>query len=307
MNRSRMHFNEIELDYDPRRQIMPQLPRYDGEPEMSDFDSAFLCGLIKKVRPKKLIEVGIAAGATSSIIMQAVKDLGLDTQLYFVDKFEDCYRVKDQKSGFLGRQTAELLDMTENVNFMLGKVLPQRLDEIGKDIDLVLLDTVHYLPGEMLDFLAVIPYLSPKAFVCLHDVWFNQGEYRNKDGISCPAVFGGAVGEKYLNWLPEKNHHGGIYPNIGAIEVGEETVAYIDNLFCLTMLSWAYMPSDQDLNAYSDLYARHYSKENLAVFRSAIEENRYNLSHAPLEDKKWLSDNLFSNTATEQYSFNNNI
>jgi len=56
------HVNEIELWYDPRNEILPKMPYLKGEPEMSKFDSAFLCGAIRKFRPKKIAEVGIAGG-----------------------------------------------------------------------------------------------------------------------------------------------------------------------------------------------------------------------------------------------------
>lgn len=36
---------------------------------MSEFDSAFLCGIIKKQKPKKILELGIASGGTTAIIM----------------------------------------------------------------------------------------------------------------------------------------------------------------------------------------------------------------------------------------------
>lgn len=55
--------NAIPLDYTPRSKILPELPEFvskDGyrEPEMSEFESAFLCGVLKEFRPKKILEVG---------------------------------------------------------------------------------------------------------------------------------------------------------------------------------------------------------------------------------------------------------
>ena len=57
-----IHMNEIDLYWEPRNKILPLLPEVNGEPEMSSFDSAFLCGAIRKFRPNKIVEVGRAGG-----------------------------------------------------------------------------------------------------------------------------------------------------------------------------------------------------------------------------------------------------
>lgn len=57
-----MHIDEIELYFEPKKKILPLLPQINGEPEMSHFDSGFLCGAIRKFRPNKIVEVGIAGG-----------------------------------------------------------------------------------------------------------------------------------------------------------------------------------------------------------------------------------------------------
>ena len=46
---------------------------------------------------------------------------------------------------------------------------PDVIDEIGSDIDFLILDTLHIVPGEILDFLVCLPYLTKDAIVVLHD------------------------------------------------------------------------------------------------------------------------------------------
>lgn len=55
-------YNNIELYYEPRSEIMSKLNFPSSEPEMSEFDHAFLCGIIRSFRPQKILEVGIAGG-----------------------------------------------------------------------------------------------------------------------------------------------------------------------------------------------------------------------------------------------------
>ena len=81
------------MDFEPRRKILPKLPDYvspqgEREPEMSEFQSAFLCGAIKKFRPKKILEVGVAGGATTAIILQALENLGAPYEMHSVDVAE---------------------------------------------------------------------------------------------------------------------------------------------------------------------------------------------------------------------------
>lgn len=98
--------NEIALDYEPRKKILPKLPEYvspkgQREPEMSEFESAFLCGAIKQFRPKKILEVGVAGGATTAIILQALEDLGEPYEMHSVDVSEKFYADKTKSTGFL--------------------------------------------------------------------------------------------------------------------------------------------------------------------------------------------------------------
>ena len=44
----------------------------DGGQEMSYWQSSFLCGLIKKERPQKILEIGVSAGGTTAIILNCL-------------------------------------------------------------------------------------------------------------------------------------------------------------------------------------------------------------------------------------------
>lgn len=44
--------------------------------EMSEEDRCFLNSLILRNKPKKILEIGISAGASSVVILNAIRDLG---------------------------------------------------------------------------------------------------------------------------------------------------------------------------------------------------------------------------------------
>ncbi len=69
------HINEIVLDFEPRKNVLSKIPVVPNEPEMSEFESAFLCGLLKKFKPKKVLEIGVAGGATTAIMLQCLEDI----------------------------------------------------------------------------------------------------------------------------------------------------------------------------------------------------------------------------------------
>ena len=51
-----------------------------------------------------------------------------------------------------------------------GNIATEFIEKIGKNIDMVFIDTAHYEPGEILDFLIILPFLKEKAIVILHDI-----------------------------------------------------------------------------------------------------------------------------------------
>jgi len=76
-------------------------PQGYREPEMTEFESAFLCGALKQFRPKKILEVGIAGGATTAIILQTLEDIGESYEMHSVDLNTQFYRDKTKSSGFM--------------------------------------------------------------------------------------------------------------------------------------------------------------------------------------------------------------
>jgi len=44
------------------------------------------------------------------------------------------------------------------------------MKSIGNNIDMVFIDSAHFEPGEILDFLIVLPFLKEEAIVMFHDI-----------------------------------------------------------------------------------------------------------------------------------------
>ena len=269
-----IHINEMLLDFEPRRKILSNLPAVPGEPEMNEFESAFLCGALKTFRQKKILEIGIAGGASTAIILQALEDLGEPYEMHSVDVEEKFYGNNSLPTGFMAMFAKEKIfgRLHGTHEFHFGKVLPQVIDEIGGEIDFVILDTVHNLPGEILDFIAVLPYLKENAVVVLHDVSLHQTKYPT--ATSNGTLFSVVAAEKFLNYdeqaVPFR------YPNIGAFKVSEQTTENIDNVFLSLILRWIYMPPEEHVVAYRRLYQRFYPTGLCEIFQEAVDMNAYN-------------------------------
>lgn len=261
----------MELMWEPRKRAMAKVTKVENEPEMSEFESAFLCGLIKENRPKKILEIGVAAGGTTAIIMQCLSDLGMnDCEFVSVDLNEKFYRGDGRNTGFLGTEIKSQLPEI-NHRFMLGRVLAEIIDEIGGTIDLVVLDTVHFLPGEVLDFPVLLPYLAENAIVVLHDIAYHQ--YSVKEGMATQVLLDVVTGTKIVPMGLDKTQPTKM-PNIGAVRVNNNTKEYIDAVFHAMVLPWYYMPEEKEIKAYRDFYRRYYDEKLVEIFDTAVQLNK---------------------------------
>lgn len=266
-----IHWDEIQLDYEPREKILPRLPVVPNEPEMSVTESAFLCGIIKQFNPKKIVEVGIAGGGTTAIILQCLNDLDdKDREMYSIDYSERFYRDENYVSGFLGKIALDLIASKHiSHKFLYGKVACAWENDIGNDIDCLILDTTHSLPGELLDFITLLPQLKNGSVVILHDTAYNllSNGWMGWVGYATPTLLAAADGEKYINHDEDRLVG---YPNIAAFVVDDSTRENIDNLFLSLFITWKYIPKSDQLNDYRKSISRNYGNDKLDLFDQAL-------------------------------------
>ncbi|MBR4383909.1 MAG: class I SAM-dependent methyltransferase [Selenomonadaceae bacterium] len=278
-----IHLNEIPLDFEPRKKIISKLSMQNMWNDifvlMNEFDLAFLCGALKIFRPKKILEVGVAAGGSTAIILQTFEEIGAPYEMHSVDLSPDFLfeGYDDKPVGFVADFAKEKIfgNLHGTHKFHVGKILPQVIDEIGGGIDFVILDTTHYLPGEVLDFLAALPYLTDNAVIVLHDVSLHH--YGAAEENATGVLFGAVTAEKFLNFQPDEELFR--YPNIAAFKINEQTAANIENVFLSLILRWNYFPKAL-LGIYRQHYRRFYSDALVEIFQEAVDMNAYNFATA---------------------------
>lgn len=115
--------------------------------------------------------------------------------------------------------------------FLLGKYAVEYLEQIGKNIDFLVLDTVHNLPGELLDFIGFLSYLSNGAIVVLHDICLNHVS-DNIAGYATQLLLDVVTGEKIFDLSVDDD-----IPNIGAFVVDSKTRENIEDVFRALLIS----------------------------------------------------------------------
>lgn len=268
-----MKWNEVELWKIPEEELHKKM---EFKTEMLSDEQGFLCGIIKKVKPKKIVEIGVAEGGTTAVIMNAVSILGLTCEVYSVDLSEKLYYNWELTTGYEYNRLCPFIKNNKSIHsFLFGKTIAAQLKIIGKDIELVILDTMHAVPGGLLDFLSVYPYLSANAMVVLHDVNIDyyyaishEMKWKNWSNFSFATklLFSVVRAEKYLNY--DKN---GDILNIGAFRVNKDTDKCIEDIFFLLHMPWAYCPSRTVMTEYEKLFRYHYDNKSNAIFRKAVD------------------------------------
>jgi len=254
--------------------------RVDGFSEMTVGESVFLTRLILENRPKKILELGVSAGGSSAVILNAIQEMP-DTVFHSVEYSAKWWMCSDYSSGFLVDK--RFPEWRSRWQLHMPGTAAEHIRGIGGDIDFCLIDTVHLLPGEVLDFLMVFPYLSPNAMVVIHDTALQTVAPLCYSNI---LLFQTLRGERIM---PDATDRKGFpYPNIGAIRLaqGQE----IDDLFRLLTLPWLhYLPTTHDLTVCRALFAEHYAAQQLVLFDSAcaINARMWRLPYFKL--KRWRS------------------
>ncbi len=261
----------IEPDLNPRRLVTEKIPEVKSGIKMYEQDSGFICGLLKKFRPRKILEVGVSHGGTTAVILQAMNALQMPFSMYSVEIKEFIGR-KSNKTGRLGEKACKDLGC-KDYHLFRGVYLPQVMDEIGGDIDFVVLDTTHVMPGEILDFLVVFPFLSPEAVVCLHDIRQNQGKHPNPEKIATNVLFNAVVARKYVNRDATRTPD---YPNIGAFVINSETLKYINNVFGALTQNWTF--AGKGFQYYYDFIIQRYPSRSVWLFEEAVKMNSRSLN-----------------------------
>jgi hypothetical protein len=134
-------------------------PRFDNE-WFSGLDAAAAYGMVRKYRPKRILEIG--SGHSTRFLTQAIRDEGLSTHFHSIDPVPR-------------REIDEIC--SEITRAPVDRVPTSEFKKLGKD-DFLFLDGSHIaLPGTDADYIfgEVFPILKAGVIVHVHDIFLPWG------------------------------------------------------------------------------------------------------------------------------------
>jgi hypothetical protein len=179
---------------------------------ITEGDARFLHDLILDVHPSVAIELGVASGCSSAVILEAMRQCPNATKgvrLHAFDITERCYFDSSHPTG---DAVAELTPWNvPHYRFTVGDVLVARERLAGQNVPFAFIDANHLHPWATVDLLGLLPALAPSAWVALHDVRlpFVPGRMDTR---------GHGARHLFETWPGEKRQ-GGTDDNIGAIRL----------------------------------------------------------------------------------------
>ena len=233
--------------------------------EMTNEEIWFLKHFIKTYHPKKIVEVGIASGGNTVNLLKWKDE---DAELFSVDISKYMYKDKSKLSGFMA------IDLGVNDNWKLygGYDYIDVYEEIGDEIDCIIIDTTHIMPGECLTFLAALPQLKEGCIVILHDIHFNCRRlsgvrYNNIDTakFSSGILFSSVRSD--MKWTLSID----TISNIGAFVVDSSTKENIKDLFHALCTSWYKFPYEVDFSQYKNFIKENYSEDCSKLFNACVD------------------------------------
>ncbi len=207
--------------------ILNQLT-FKSQKSLSDENVIWICSMIEKYKPKRILEVGVSTGGSTAVYLNCIKQLGLETELVSVDSQTIAFYKKGKPAiGSEVYQLKEYLDLTK-FKLITGKLLPEINDQIGI-FDMVIMDTVHFIPGEVLDLLCLKNNVHENTILILDDINI-ESRYpdlykENLNSVSSNAMLLSSLNGTLL--FPDT-----IFPEIGGI-VLEDGIDENKLLLCL--------------------------------------------------------------------------
>lgn len=142
---------------------------FEGMGAVSRYDAKFLCDLIKKSRPGKCFEVGVASGMSTTFILKALAKIGPQRELVSVDISQQYYADRTKQVGYLVDAAIPELGCKFGLHFNHWSA---DAEKFAADIkfDFVFIDAHHSHPWATLDTMLVLPFVNPGAWIVHHDI-----------------------------------------------------------------------------------------------------------------------------------------
>ena len=237
---------------------------------MSKKERKFINDLITKFKPKKVIELGVNKGGSSIIILNALNKIK-NSKLYSIDIYQEKYIGSCVYNYFP--------NLVPNWKLFAGNIATKFIEEIGANIDMAFIDTAHFEPGEILDFLMILPFLKKGALVGFHDIsmQINAAGFPNSRNEWAPYIIFNLIRGKKI--YPFRKNI--LTQNLGFIKLENNQYKYIHDYFRALGGQWQYFPKEEHIDLFTKFIKKYYDKESLIIFKEAVKFNRDFIKNNP--------------------------
>ena len=265
-----MRYEEFE-----RERLDPIYEIIEPYSEMKKNERYFLNGIIRALKPKKILEVGVSAGGGTAIILNAISDID-GAKLYSIDYSQTAFFFPDKPSGFLvDEKFPQFMDKWQ---IFRGGDASRHIEKVGGDIDLLMLDTAHTHPWETMNFLCVLPFMKRNfSWTVLHDITLYTDPNGRLSTNACRYLFGHVVSDEKITPAPDNEAIN--FSNIGAFKVSECTFAHVNNLLESLLIPWDRTVGKNDREDIRKIIEKYYSPEQYEFFVKALKFQDYLAEH----------------------------
>ena len=256
-----INFNYEEYD----SEIITDKIKRDSGVQISIEEGKFINGIIRKNKLKNCLEIGVARGGSSIIILNAIKDME-NSLLVSLDLNREFYQDPSKLTGY--RVKEYFPELAKNWKLFTGDQPHKFLVELNIKFDFLFMDTAHVSPGEIFNFIEALPFLNENAIVVMDDLlWHFSTIKTTKLFPSCIALIPALYGDKLL-MKKSVSKMGAVflYPN--------QEEHYLD-YFLLLLNFWEYIPKENHLNDLRSFIEKYYKdKIYIDIFDTAVKENK---------------------------------
>ena len=242
---------------------------------ISDYDSRFLAGLVNFANPRSAVEIGVASGWSSAVMLQALGAIDGERTVTGIDLSAEYYLDSTIPTG---RAVEEAVpDLVGNYRLLTGRLAFDAMADVGK-VEFAFIDGHHMHPWATLDMLSVLPFVDRGRWVAMHDLnlcTFDRHRHTNR------APF-------YLFYMwPDQKLHSTQNPTmIGAVAIDRSPGDYLPTLLEILYTPWEVDVDSAVLARLAAFVGDHFGESWSGKFAEAFERCSDNFDSAKKAQKQ---------------------
>ena len=275
-NNQRGNTYNINFEYHKyQRNIITNKIKINAGWQITMNQAYFINGLIRKLQLKKCLEIGVANGGSSILILNAIKDIN-ESYLVSLDLNEQSCTNNSKKTGY--RVKEYFPELFQKWKLYTGDLPYKFLDKLKMKFDFVFIDSAHESPGEILNLIEVLPFLNNNAIIAVHDIMWHLTRKAPSPPVevkftpSSIYLISCLYGDKII--IKNNSFESGI-ENLGVAFLYNSQESHYIDYFLLLNSFWEYMPSDKQIYYLRKYIQKYYKKEIfIKLFDHSVKYNK---------------------------------